>query len=320
MPAYLESLTLRLAAGLESLSLDARTRHANFLRGFQQADGGFRGREGCSDLYYTGFALRGLALLGHLEGEIADRAAGYLRSQLSRQVPMVDFLSLIFGAALLKLVAGIDVFAGSSPGWQGNTAKALESFRRDDGGYAKTDEGAASSLYHSFLVVLSQQLIELPIVEPAGIVRFVLSRRREDGGFVEMPQMKRSGANPTAAAIGLLRILGALDGDIRESTTDFLSEMQTDEGGLRANTRIPIADLLSTFTGCLTLADLGELDAIDAPAVWRYAKQLEQPEGGFLGAVWDHAADVEYTFYGLGTLALSAELPPRRTGSVRNAE
>jgi geranylgeranyl transferase type-2 subunit beta len=55
----------------------------------------------------------------------------------------------------------------------------------------------------------------------------------------------------------------------------------------------------------LTLADLGALNEIDVPAVHRYAKQLEQPDGGFLGAVWDHAADVEYTFYGLGTLALT---------------
>jgi geranylgeranyl transferase type-2 subunit beta len=311
LPAYLESLTLRLASGLESLSDDARTCHADFLRTFQQIDGGFRGREGGSDLYYTGFALRGLALLGHLHGETADRAAAYLHAQLNRQIPMVDFLSLIYGAALLNVAAGIDVFASSTPGWQQNIAKALENFRRDDGGYAKTDEGAASSVYHTFLVVLSQQLIEQPIVEPRRVVDFVRSRHRDDGGFVEMPQMKRSGTNPTAAAIALLRILDALDDDTRDSTIDFLAEMQTDEGGLRANTRIPIADLLSTFTGCLTLADLGALDQVDVRAVRRYAEQLEQPEGGFLGAVWDHAADVEYTFYGLGTLALSAEFGMR---------
>jgi len=314
MPAYLESLTLRLAVGLEDMGIDARERHAGFLKSFQQADGGFRGREGGSDLYYTGFALRGLALLGYLEGDVAQRAAAYLQSQLSRQVPMVDFLSLIYGATVLNLASGTDVFAGSVSGWQNKIATALEAFRRDDGGYAKTDEGATSSLYHTFLVVIAQQLIEQPIVEPGRIVQFVRSRQREDGGFVEMPQMKRSGTNPTAAAIGLLRILDALGDDTCESTIDFLAEMQTDEGGLRANTRIPIADLLSTFTGCLTLADLNALDQVDGVAVNRYAKQLELPEGGFLGAAWDQAADVEYTFYGLGTIALSSEC------GARNAE
>jgi geranylgeranyl transferase type-2 subunit beta len=305
MAHYLESLTLRLATGLESLSSESRQRHAEFLKRFQLADGGFRGREGGSDLYYTGFALRGLALLGHLEGAVAQQAAGYLRQQLRREVPMVDFLSLLYGAALVNLSAGIDIFADSSTDWRKNVSAALERFRRDDGGYAKTDEGAISSLYHTFLVVLSQQLIEQPIVEPKRIGDFVRSRHRDDGGFVEMPQMKRSGTNPTAAAIGLLRILDALDADRRTATIDFLAEMQTDEGGLLANTRIPIADLLSTFTGYLTLCDLDAAGEVDALAIRRYANQLELPDGGFLGAVWDNTADVEYTFYGLGTLALT---------------
>jgi geranylgeranyl transferase type-2 subunit beta len=82
--------------------------------------------------------------------------------------------------------------------------------------------------------------------------------------------------------------------------------MQTDEGGLRANTRIPIADLLSTFTGMLTLADLGSFDMIDRAAARRYVDALELDGGGFRGAEWDPAHDVEYTFYGLGALALVA--------------
>ena len=34
------------------------------------------------------------------------------------------------------------------------------------------------------------------------------------------------------------------------------------------------------------------------------AESLAQPGGGFRGGDFDDAADVEYTFYGLGTLAL----------------
>jgi geranylgeranyl transferase type-2 subunit beta len=82
--------------------------------------------------------------------------------------------------------------------------------------------------------------------------------------------------------------------------------MQTSEGGLRANTRIPIADLLSTFTGVLTLVDLDGLDAIDKSAVRRYVTQRQRDDGGYFGAAWDQAVDVEYTFYGLGTAALLA--------------
>ena len=40
----------------------------------QNPDGGYSGREGESDLYYTGFALRGLAVLGALTPAICERA------------------------------------------------------------------------------------------------------------------------------------------------------------------------------------------------------------------------------------------------------
>lgn len=304
MLTYLEALTLRLAEGLGRLPDEQRARHAAYVRTFQQADGGFSGRDGGSDLYYTGFALRSLGMLGELQGEVAERAATYLRSRLSGQVAIVDFLSLIYSAKLIELAAAIDVFAGQADGWQQGVAKAFEDLRRPDGGYAKTPEGQASSVYHTFLVVLGQQLLGLPIVEPERLTTFVLGRHRDDGGFVEMNAMKRSGTNPTAAAVGLLRILGALDTQIQEAVVDFLAEMQTDEGGLRANTRIPIADLLSTFTGFLTLTDLNAAAEIDPAAIRAYAQSLEQSAGGFHGAAWDGGHDAEYTFYGLGTLAL----------------
>jgi geranylgeranyl transferase type-2 subunit beta len=62
--------------------------------------------------------------------------------------------------------------------------------------------------------------------------------------------------------------------------------------------------LLSTFTGCWTLEKLGALERINVVQAYHYVQSLEQPEGGFLGGAWDEATDVEYTFYGLGCLAL----------------
>jgi geranylgeranyl transferase type-2 subunit beta len=272
-----------------------------------QGDGGFAGREGASDLYYSSFALRGLALLGALEGEAAQRAASFLRTRLAGQVPVVDFLSLVYGAMTLRVAAGLDVFEGQAESWREGVAAELEKLRRKDGGYAKTAEGASGSMYQSFLVVLCQQMIGVPTPEVEGLLEFVRSRWRPDGGFLEMNVMKRSGTNPTAAAIGLLSIFGAVDEPLRAGTVEFLADMQTDEGGLRANSRIPIADLLSTFTGLLTLADLGALDEIDLAAARRFVDSLQLPEGGFRGASWDPGHDVEYTFYGLGATALAAD-------------
>ena len=301
---YLADLTIRLAAGVGELPEATRARHAGYLKARQNDDGGYSGREGASDLYYTGFALRGLALTGELQGPVAEKAAGFLRRQLERQVAIIDFLSLVYGAMLLENSAGIDVFADAAPGWRDAVAAALERYRRPDGGYAKTDEGASSSTYYTFLMVLCNELIGRPLVEPERIAAFVRSRQREDGGFVELGPMQKSGTNPTAAAAGLLKILAAFDDETRAAVIDFVADMQTDEGGLRANTRIPIADVLSTFTGLLTLNDLGARDEVDLAAVGRYVRSMELPDGGFLGGAWDEATDVEYTFYGLGALAL----------------
>jgi geranylgeranyl transferase type-2 subunit beta len=300
---YLEDITLRLAAGVGRLPDAVRLRHAEFYKAQQRPDGGFAGREGPSDLYYTGFALRGLAMTGELAGPVAERAAAFLKGRLNESAPIIDFLSLVYGGMLLD-AAGIDIFADSHPQWREQVSAALERFRRPDGGYAKTDEGQSSSTYHTFLVVICNQLIGRPIVEPQKIVEFVRSRRREDGGFVEIGPMTRSGTNPSAAAAALLRILDGYDPPTREALVEYLVENQTDDGGFRANTRIPAADVLSTFTAVLTLSDLGELDAIDVDAARRYVKSMELDTGGFLGGEWDSATDCEYTFYGLGGLGL----------------
>lgn len=305
MSTYLENLTVRLAAGVARLPEATRTRQREYLIARQNDDGGFSGREGGSDLYYTGFALRGLALVDALHGDVADRAAGYLKSQLHTQAQIIDFLSLLYGALLLQTTSGVDIFSEADPEWPQAVFDTLEKLRRDDGGYAKNAEGSGGgSTYHSFLVVLCQQLIGKETPDIDKLIEFVRSRQRDDGGFVEVAPMRRGGTNPTAAAVALLLIHDQMDHDTRERTLDFLVEMQDDEGGIKANTRIPLADLLSTFTGLLTLADLNALDEIDEAAARRYAAQLENSAGGFGMASLDPITDVEYTFYGLGSLAL----------------
>ena len=304
MAQYLEDLMQRLAVGATLLPEAVRTRHANYLLQAQNADGGFSGREGDSDLYYTGFALRALAMLGELKGPVAEKAGKYLQASMAGQAQIIDFLSLLYSAALLQASAGIDIFANADAAWPDAVYRTLENLRRDDGGYVKTADSSSSSTYNTFLVVLCLQLIGREISDPEKMTAFVKSRQRDDGGFVEISPMRRGGTNPTAAAVALLLLLNGMDHDTREKTLDFLVEMQTDEGGLKANTRIPLADLLSTFTGLLTLADLHALDEIDLSALHRFALDLESPTGGFHMASVDPAVGVEYTFYGLGTLSL----------------
>lgn len=306
MAAYLAELTIQLAQGVASLPEDIRTRHAGYFLAAQQSDGGFGGREGGSDLYYTGFALRGLAMLGELQGSAAERSAAFLRSRLARQDSVIDLLSLVYGAVLLDLAAGLEVFDPQDGAWRDAVTATFEQLRRPDGGYAKSVRGSASSTYHTFLVVLGLQLLERPVPRPEQIVQFLHAQRTEEGSFREIRVAKRGGTNPTAAAVSTLRILSALGAAERAGTGAFLVSMQNEEGGWRANTRIPVADLLSTFTALLTLKDLESLHTADLSCARRYVESCQRREGGFHGAAWDEGHDVEYTFYGLGSLALLA--------------
>ena len=308
MSAYLVELTLRLAHGSGCLPDAERAAAAHYFHTAQQPDGGFRGRDGGSDLYYTGFALRALSILGVLEGAPAERAADFVRGKLAAHESIVDFFSLIYAGQLLQASAGIDVFSRAGPAWRANVAAALERLRRDDGGYAKGFEGHRSSTYHTFLVVLCLQLLQQPIPDPEKIVQFLQQRQTDEGGFLEISVGKRAGSNPTAAAIGTLRILDALDAVVVADTIEFLLELQTPDGGFQANTRIPFADLLSTFTSTLTLVDLQAAERLDLPRIQRFVRGLRRDAGGYHAGSFDPSHDVEYSFYGLGCEALLAGL------------
>jgi geranylgeranyl transferase type-2 subunit beta len=310
--SYLFELTTRLAEGLARLPADFRERHASYLRACQNPDGGFSGRESGSDLYYTGFGLRGLAVLDALTPEISERAAIFLRHRFSGQASVVDFFSLLYSCVLVQLGGGPEVLAESPADWPDRVASTLESFRTPDGGYGKAVGDRSGSTYHTFLVGLSYQMLGYPWPDVEEVRAFVKSRRRDDGGFVELSAMRRSGTNPTAAGMGVLQIISESAerhrpddfSEIRTGGISFLTAVQSPEGGLRANGRAPLADLLSTFTGTWTLNQLDALDRLDREAVRRFAKSLELPSAGFRAGLWDNRADVEYTFYGLGALAI----------------
>jgi geranylgeranyl transferase type-2 subunit beta len=305
---YLTRLTVKLIDGLEGVPAEVKDRHVAYIRGKQRPDGGFPGREGGSDLYYTGFALRSLAVTQSLTPEVGDAAAGFLRERMRQPAGVVDFFSLLVSCYLVPLGGGPDLLADAPADWKDRVVATLNSFRTSDGGYGKSPGAASGSTYTSFLVALCLQLLERPIPEPERLVAFVNSRKRNDGGYVEIAPMRRSGTNPTAAGVGLLQIADALSSEARESVATFLSGLPSPfEGGFRANDRIPAADLLSTFTGTWTLAELRELDRVDRTAIRDFAESIELPTGGFRGGMWDDGDDVEYTFYGLGTLAITQE-------------
>lgn len=313
---YLFRLGSRIQAGLQQLPEDFRERHRRFFLSRQLPNGGFSGRDvdlngqplfedGVqADLYYTSFAIRGLTSLGDIDPATARTVGEWTKSNAGRLTSVIDVVSWLYSALAVQGASGIDLLADAPADWPERLAALLEGLRVADGGYAKTPAGSAGSTYHSFLVALCYELIGRPIPETDRLIDFVRQRQREDGGFVEIGQMRRSGTNPTAAAVALLKMFDALDATARERTLDFLWNVRGDDGGMQANTQIPFSDTLSTFTGYLTCLDLGCPEILPAAKLKRFCQQLELKEGGFLAAGWDHVADVEYTFYALGTLGL----------------
>jgi len=313
---YLFRLDERLARGLDRLDAPRRTLHSRFLLSQQNPDGGFCGRglpdeepaaagERESDLYYTAFGVRALQALRAFDAATATRVADYLRATRTRQTSVIDLVSWLYCALMVQAVAGINVLDHADSDWPRKLAEALESFRTEDGGYAKSREGALGSTYHSFLVALCLELIGEPVPQVERLVEFIRNRQRDDGGFVEINPMKRSGTNPTAAAVAVLLLHSTVSPVLREDVLAFLKDVRSDEGGFQANSRIPFADTLSTFTGFLTCCDLGNRTLIPPSRIEKFVLGLEQPKGGFRAAHWDQATDVEYTFYALGSLGLA---------------
>jgi len=309
--SYLFRLADRLSTGLARLEEDRRERHRSFLRTQRLPDGGFRGREGDSDLYYTGFAVRGLAVTGGLSDEDASLTAGFLRKHDPQRMHVIDLLSWLYSALVVQATTAEDLLEGVPADWIERAIAGFEQLRRPDGGYAKSEEGALGSTYHSFLVSLVYEMLGREIPQPNRLIQFLYDQQRDDGGFVEIAPMKRSGTNPTAAATALLIKLGAFDDELQSDVAAFLGTVWTNEGGFAANTRIPFADSLSTFTALLTLHDIGRKKEIRPALIERFiTTELEFPTGGFRGAAWDDQADVEYSFYGLGVLGLLGAAEP----------
>ncbi len=308
---YLVRLGNRLQSGLSGMDAARMQRHRQFLRSFQQRDGGFSGREGDSDLYYTSFAVRGLMMLGGLEPDTTGPLTEYLRSINWRSLGVIDLMNWFATALAVQVATGEDLLADEPSTWSTEAAAILEAVRTADGGYAKSPDGASGSTYHTFLVVLTYQLLGIPVPRRNALIQFLYDRQRDDGGFVEIAPMRRAGTNPTAAAAALLQEFGAVDDELRHDLRGFLKSVRSDEGGFQANGRVPFADSLSTFTGFLTIRDLSLGPILDPEQVRHWVEtQLEFPTGGFRAASWDEAADVEYSFYGLALLALLAEVMP----------
>jgi len=284
--------------------VDAQVR---FVVRCQQPDGGFRGRQGGADLYYTDFALRSLALLAPDDAAF-DRAAGYLSRQVGRPRNVVDSFSILNVHRML-------VTRQTSLDRQG-VLRVLRAHLLAGGGLARSAGDPRVSAYHTFLGALCFQMLGEAMPAIDGAVRAVETLGRSDGGFAELDGQSASQTSATAAAVAFLAMHNALSSESSAQAVRFLLSMQSDDGGLKAHAAVAAGDLLSTFTGLTTLAALDGLRAIDVPGIARFLRNAAQTGGGFLACAGDDAADVEYTYYGIAALAQLRALRPENGDTI----
>jgi geranylgeranyl transferase type-2 subunit beta len=306
-PTYLDMLDELLRPGIAGLSERFVTTQVGFVARCQQVDGGFAGRQGSSDLYYTDFALRTLSWL--VPGHAAfNGAAGYLAKLAYPPRDVAECFNALSSRRLLERepreATGSAVYKPLA--W----TEWLYGHLLPGGGFARLADGHRVSAYHTFLGALCFQIlgVEMPMSEET--IAAIEGLRCSDGGYAEQSGQTASQTSATAAAVAVLMMNNALPPEKMAETARFLARMQSADGGLTPHAAVAGGDLLFTFTGLLTLCGLGGLSLVDTAGVARFLRRMARPGGGFLACDGDEAADVEYTYYGVGTLALLRLLTP----------
>lgn len=305
---YLDDLDALLRAGASTLSGELRERQRRFVLARRQADGGFGGRRGPSDLYYTDFAFRVLTVAdaGGAEGSavavadvrdaLAPVSAFAARAGQAPRDVVESFNSLNIARMLARLGA-------EAPDIKTATAARLDRARGARGGFARQPGGSETSAYYTFLGALACEMLQAPFPEPAKAVAEIEKLKRPDGGYADLASGAEGQTNASAAAIAFLVMQGAMSSP-DAAAVDFLLRMQAPDGGFKACADAPESDLLSTFTALVTLFALDGLRRVDLGAAVRWIGRLAGEAGGFRASLSDGEEDIEYTYYGLGALAL----------------
>lgn len=264
-----------LADGLHALGRDLADGCRTAVLACRADGGGFRGRQGDADLWYTDFAIRTLTLTGAPDTVFSD-AARWLRLE-----PAVTDQPGLFNRVNLERLCHVHRPAAALP-----TATPQ----------------ASTSAYALLLDAATRDL--LGHRQPRDLPRLVAPLARSDGGFAERADARESQANASAAVLAALALAGRLDRCTRDTAVAFLCAQQGDDGGIRAHPGIPAGDLLSTFTTVWALTACNRLDRLRLGDCGRFTLRCRTAGGGFAATPDDGHDDTEYTYYGLAVLAL----------------
>lgn len=263
----------------------------DFLLSQLDDSGGFLGRGGETDLYYTVF---GLDALHALNAEIPKaRVASFLATFGDG-----EGLDLVHLACLARCWAAVGQTSGTlslNPAIRDGILRRVGQCRAADGSYAGRPAETAEDLgpgniYGVFMALGAHQDLGAPLPEQDAVAQFVVDHWTSSG---------KTGHEPTPVAAAMATALRALGRPAPRSAIELLERRIHPQGGFLAVPGAPMPDLLSTATALHALATLEHpLEPLVEPCL-DFIDTLWTNRGAFHGNWADDDVDCEYTFYGL---------------------
>jgi geranylgeranyl transferase type-2 subunit beta len=261
---YLGLIEEILSGGLGKMSDTFRYHQLAWIKSIQNADGGFSGRQGPSDLYYTDFAVRCIVMMDK-NNEMLDSAAVYLSNWRRDPVDYVELFNLL------------------------NLSRMLHSCgRMHETAFWRVPDILCPNAYDIFLNSLCREMAgdDIPLLT----------------GKMDVEHSGQSSL--MAATAGKRIMEESITEEEANQTANQLAVFQGDDGGFLAHRDAVGAELLSAFNVVLTLSILGKMSLVNVPRLARYIRGCAHADGGFGASPDDPERDIEYTYYGLGLLGL----------------
>ena len=279
---------------------DSASLIGKFVLSQQNADGGFRDRDGRSDLYYTVFGMQSLVALG--TSLPAKLIGSFVESYGDGE--NLDFVHLCCLARCWALLRDMQTNPRRETDVADALARRIEAHRASDGGYHPTPASSQGTAYAAFLALGAYQDLKIKLQNPKRLAESLRLLSTPDGAWANELPAKIAATNSTAAAMAVLGNLG-FRANYRQAGRWLLAQAHP-LGGFRASPLAPAPDLLSTATALHAITTLGISVQPVRESCLDFIDTLWSNEGGFHGHWHDDLLDVEYTFYGvlaLGCLA-----------------
>jgi hypothetical protein len=265
----------------------------SFLRARLDTCGGFHGRDGSPDIYYTAFAIDSLSALNAMPTDL-HAIESWVRSFGAGE--NLDFVHRTCLARCWARLPGLAIPRAV----RRHLATSLECCRSPDGGYNTIPSPAAGSVTGTFFALGAYDDLDLSPPSPLKALAS-LGRLGTPGGACANEPGLIDGTTPATAGIAILN--GRLHRKTDPRIIQWLLAQCHCEGGFLASPGAPLPDLLSTATALYAMhVQRVRLEAARISACLGFVESLQEPSGGFCGQWTDDTADAEYTFYALLSL------------------